>query len=344
MGYTFLPAFSLVCLIFIALTSARDFGYSPEDLLSEDRTMSLYESWLVKHNKVYDLAEEKQQRFEIFGDNLRYIDEVNQQNLSYWLGLNAFADMSHDEFKSTSLGYIPHISTQPTGTRKAFRYENVSDLPRSIDWRTKGAVTGVKNQGQCGSCWAFSVVGAVEGIHQIVTGNLVSLSEQELIDCDTVNNGCDGGAIDDGYSFIISNKGIGSESDYPYQAQRTQCDTEQLKNTVVSIDGYQDVPASNGDALLQALANQLISVGIDASGRNFQLYKGGVLSGTCGTNINHGLVAVGFGSEQGTDYIIVKNSWGIEWGEEGYIRFDSTIGGKGQCGINQMVAYPIKKQ
>ena len=149
-----------------------------------------------------------------------------------------------------------------------------------------------------------------------------------------------------------------------------------MKNTVVSIDGYQDVPASNGDALLQALANQPLSVGIDASGRNFQLYKGvrtthnrlsllltvssqeismlipsgfvfllqGVLSGTCGTNINHGLVAVGFGSEQGTDYIIVKNSWGIEWGEEGYIRFDSTIGGKGQCGINQMVAYPIKKQ
>jgi xylem cysteine proteinase len=165
MGYTFLPAFSLVCLIFIALTSARDFGYSPEDLLSEDRTMSLYESWLVKHNKVYDLAEEKQQRFEIFGDNLRYIDEVNQQNLSYWLGLNAFADMSHDEFKSTYLGNIPNISTRYVefkstyhgnipnmlrGPNKAFRYEKVSDLPKSIDWRTKGAVTGVKNQGQCG--------------------------------------------------------------------------------------------------------------------------------------------------------------------------------------------------
>lgn len=144
MGCTSLPAFSFACLILIALTSARDFGYSPEDLLSEDRTVSLYESWLAKHNKVYTLAEEKQQRYEIFRDNLIYIDEVNQQNLSYWLGLTKFADMSHDEFKSK---YLINI---PIGHDTKFRYENASDVPESIDWRTKGAVTAVKDQGECG--------------------------------------------------------------------------------------------------------------------------------------------------------------------------------------------------
>lgn len=343
MAYTFLAAFFFAFLILIALTSARDFGYSPEDLLSEERGMSLYESWLAKHNKGYKLAEEKQQRFEIFRDNLRYIDEVNQQNLSYWLDLNKFADMSHDEFKSTYLGSIPHISTQPTGHGKSFRYENVSDLPQSIDWRTEGAVTDVKDQGQCGCCWAFSAVGAVEGINQIVTGNLVSLSEQQLVDCDKpANNGCNGGVMDYAYYFIISNGGIDSESDYPYQGEETQCDNEKMDNKVVSIDNYEDVPVNNEDALLKALANQPLSVGIDGSDRFFQHYAGGVMSGYCGTKMTHAIVAVGFGSDEEKDYIIAKNSWSNQWGEDGYIRVERAIGEEGMCGINKMASYPIK--
>lgn len=217
-------------------------------------------------------------------------------------------------------------------------------VPDSIDWREKGAVVGVKDQSSCGSCWAFSAVAAVEGINQIATGNLISLSEQELVDCDTsVNEGCNGGLMDYAFEFIINNGGIDTEDDYPYKSRDGRCDSYRKNAHVVSIDGYEDVPVNDENALKKAVAKQPVSVAIEGSGRAFQLYESGIFSGSCGLDLDHGVTAVGYGSENGKDYWIVRNSWGTEWGESGYIRLARNIGlSSGKCGIAMEASYPIK--
>ncbi|XP_060667531.1 cysteine protease XCP1 [Ziziphus jujuba] len=332
--------------LFVCYAMAHDFsivGYSPEHLTSIDKLIELFESWMSKHGKTYRSIEEKLHRFEIFKDNLMHIDETNKKISSYWLGLNEFADLSHEEFKSKYLGLKPEFPRR--GPSEEFSYRDVVDLPKSVDWRKKGAVTPVKNQGSCGSCWAFSTVVAVEGINQIVTGNLTSLSEQELIDCDTsFNNGCNGGLMDYAFQFIVSNGGLHREEDYPYLMEKGTCEEKKEESNVVTISGYQDVPENQEESLLKALAHQPLSVGIEASGRDFQFYSGGVFNGHCGTELDHGVAAVGYGSSKGLDYIIVKNSWGPKWGEKGYIRMKRNTGKpEGICGINKMASFPTKK-
>ncbi|KAF8705761.1 hypothetical protein HU200_030964 [Digitaria exilis] len=326
-------------------------GYSPEDLSSHGKLMELFEQWLSRHGKAYASLEEKLRRFEVFRDNLHHIDETNRQVSSYWLGLNEFADLTHDEFKATHLGVISMPDEQQTikTTSKAFRYEQVdaSSLPKSVDWRKKGAVTGVKNQGQCGSCWAFSTVAAVEGINQIVTGNLTALSEQQLIDCATDgNHGCNGGIMDNAFSYIAHNGGLRTEEAYPYLMEEGSChhrrrseEEDDDEQVVVTISGYEDVPRNNEQALLKALAHQPVSVAIEASGRSFQFYAGGVFDGPCGTMLDHGVAAVGYDR----DSIIVKNSWGPTWGEKGYIRMRRGTGKRhGLCGINKMASHAFR--
>ncbi|XP_020219761.1 cysteine protease XCP2 [Cajanus cajan] len=177
MAFSSSKALVLVCsfFLFASLAFGRDFsivGYSSEDLKSMDKLIELFESWMSKHNKIYESIEEKLLRFEIFKDNLKHIDETNKVVSNYWLGLNEFADLSHQEFKKKYLGLKVDYSTRRESPEE-FSYKDV-ELPKSVDWRKKGAVTPVKNQGSCGSCWAFSTVAAVEGINQIVTGNLTS--------------------------------------------------------------------------------------------------------------------------------------------------------------------------
>ncbi|KAH7566988.1 hypothetical protein ACOSP7_011332 [Xanthoceras sorbifolium] len=346
-------AFSISLLAYSSF--ARDFsivGYSPDDLTSNDRLIDLFEKWMSKFEKVYESIEEKLKRFEIFQDNLLHIDETNKKVSNYWLELNEFADLSHEEFKRMYLGLkkvddddLPRRRESHDDDEEEFTYKNVVDLPKSVDWRKKGAVTPIKNQGSCGSCWAFSTVAAVEGINQIVTGNLTSLSEQELVDCDkTYNNGCNGGLMDYAFAYIVSNGGLHREEDYPYIMEEGTCDLKKEESKLVTISGYRDVPQNNEQSLLKALANQPLSVAIDASGRDFQFYSGGVFDGHCGTSLDHGVAAVGYGSERGLDYIIVKNSWGPKWGEKGYIRMKRNTGKpEGLCGINKMASYPTKK-
>ncbi|WCJ28574.1 xylem cysteine peptidase 1 [Euphorbia peplus] len=330
--------------LFVCSVVAREYsivGYSPEHLTSTEKAVELFETWMSKHGKIYNTIEEKLHRFEVFIDNLKHIDSRNKEITSYWLGLNEFADLSQEEFKNKYLG----LNTEFPRRRNAgeFSYRDV-EAPKSVDWRKKGAVTAVKNQGSCGSCWAFSTVAAVEGINQIVTGNLTSLSEQELIDCDTTfNSGCHGGLMDYAFEYIINNGGLHKENDYPYIMEEGTCDEKRGEMDIVKIDGYHDVPENDEASLVKALAHQPVSVAIEASGRDFQFYSGGVFNGHCGTELDHGVAAVGYGTSKGLDYIIVKNSWGSSWGEKGFIRMKRNTGkAEGLCGINKMASYPTK--
>ncbi|MQL84641.1 hypothetical protein Taro_017155 [Colocasia esculenta] len=355
-----LPLLLLVALMLVAAATAER---------TEEEVRLLYEGWLVRHGKVYNALGEKDRRFEVFKDNLRYIDEHNrpENNHSYTLGLTRFADLTNEEYRATYLGAKrrPARSLNRAPSDR-YRFALGEDLPEKVDWRDQGAVAAVKDQGSCGSCWAFSTVAAVEGINKIATGDLIVLSEQELVDCDTTyNEGCNGGLMDYAFEFIISNGGIDSEEDYPYKARDGQCDPNRKNAKVVSIDSYEDVPVNDEKALQKAVANQPISVAIEAGGRNFQLYTSimaelnvvelvlicsadlfiqGIFNGKCGTQLDHGVAAVGYGTEAGKDYWIVRNSWGDKWGEAGYIKMERNLAASstGKCGIAMEPSYPTK--
>jgi C1A family cysteine protease len=258
---------------------------------------------------------------------------------TYTLGHNQYSHMSFDEFKEyVHLGLdYPASETVPANILEA-PYD-LSALPASIDWSAKGAVSGVKDQGNCGSCWSFSATGALEGAYQIKYGTLVSFSEQNLVSCDTIDSACNGGLMDNAFSWTKSNGGLCTESGYPYTSgstgQKGTCTTTCTKNTNVAPKSFTDVARNSDSALMTALAQQPVSIAIQADQPAFQLYKSGVLTGTCGTNLDHGVLAVGYGTwSDGTDYYKVKNSWGTTWGMSGYILIQRGNPQRcGECGI-----------
>jgi C1A family cysteine protease len=261
---------------------------------------------------------------------------MNSEEEGFTMGMTQFSDMSLAEFKKM-LGYRPEMkkSSNP-------KYLSPNGVPDSVDWREKNAVTDVKNQGQCGSCWSFSTTGSVEGINAITTGSLVSLSEQQLVDCSTPegNQGCNGGLMDQAFTYIESNK-LETEGDYPYTGKDGSCSFDSSKG-VVGVKGYVDVPVKSTSQLLAAVAQQPVSVAIDAGSIIFQLYMGGVIKSTwCGTTLDHGVLVVGYGTENNVDYWILKNSWGPSWGEKGYFRIKrGDEGTSGICGIQLSASYP----
>ncbi|XP_022715767.1 senescence-specific cysteine protease SAG12-like [Durio zibethinus] len=313
--------------------------------LNEEDMLKRHEEWMALHCRVYTDAAEKEKRYEIFKDNVERIEAFNNGvEKGYKLGVNKFADLTNEEFCSLHTGYKRQsFESMSYSKPSTFRYGNVTSVPTVVDWREKGAVTSVKDQGTCGCCWAFSAVAAVEGIIQIKKWKLISLSEQQLVDCDIngEDEGCVGGFMDSAFQFIKSNRGLTTEANYPYQGSEGTCKKE--ATPAATITGYEDVPANNEKALLQAVANQPISVAIEGGGRYFQFYESGVFSGECDTYLDHAVTAVGYGtSSAGTKYWLVKNSWGTGWGEKGYMRLRRDVTAKqGLCGIAMEASYPI---
>jgi len=278
-------------------------------------------------------------RYTVFKQNMDKIYLANKQNHSYTLGMNAMGDMTHSEFKAAKLGYnrvdnsvLRHKNTEGPHTKVV--------PAASVDWRNKNAVTGVKDQGQCGSCWAFSTTGSTEGAHAIATGKLVGLSEQQLVDCSQAqgNQGCNGGLMDQAFQYIITNGGISSEAAYPYTAEDGTC-MSPLPPGVTTISAFTDVTSGDETALAQAVNIGPVSVAIEADQSCFQFYSGGVLNDpSCGTQLDHGVLAVGYDTLSGQDYWIVKNSWGTSWGvESGYVFIAKGIN---ECGIATENSYP----
>jgi len=302
---------------------------------------NLFGQWMVRHGKTYTSVEEQAMRQAIFNANVAKINAHNLQGESWTMAINEFADLTSQEFAIGRIGGFVPRNLRRAGGESPVK----SDLPTSVDWTTKGAVTPVKNQGQCGSCWSFSTTGSVEGAGKIFKGALNSLSEQMLMDCSTAygNQGCNGGLMDDAFQYIIANGGICSEAAYPYTAQDGTCQTSCSLVSTSAIKSFHDVTVNSDSALATAVAQQPVSVAIEADQSSFQFYSGGVMTAACGTALDHGVLAVGYGTASGVEYWKVKNSWGASWGEAGYIRLArgaSYNGGAGQCGIYSEPSYP----
>jgi cathepsin L len=302
--------------------------------------------WKSANNKKYSDAEEHVRRA-IWESNLQKVQDHNlQADLgvhSYWLGMNKYADMTISEFVKVMNGYNVTMRGERKQNRPEFTYNPKLQVPDTVDWRTQGYVTPVKDQGQCGSCWAFSSTGSLEGQHFAKTKSLVSLSEQNLVDCSQKqgNMGCNGGLMDQAFQYIKDNNGIDTEDSYPYEAVDNTCRFK-AANVGATDTGFTDIKSKDEDALKQAVATVgPISVAIDASHASFQLYKSGIYNEIfCSqTRLDHGVLAVGYGTDSNKDYWLVKNSWGEGWGDSGYIKM--TRNKRNQCGIATASSYPL---
>ena len=274
-----------------------------------------------------------------YDENIQFIKDHNSKNSSYEVGINQYVNRTYTNGTSNeSSHYIPS------------NYDNINiltneELPKEVNWVKKGAVSSVKNQLECGSCWAFSAVGAVEGEWSLEHHKLYNLSEQELVDCSSYlgNQGCNGGSMDNAFEYIIQN-GLCLNVSYPYNGSDGQCQNQTCTKKV-HIDTYYDVPPNNEKQLEKAVLKRPVSVAIQANMQSFQLYKKGIYSDPdCGDDLDHGVLVVGYGYDSSYDmkYWIIKNSWGTHWGEDGYMRMAKDINStEGQCGIAMDASYPV---
>eukprot|EP00420_Gonyaulax_spinifera_P030148 CAMPEP_0197879574 /NCGR_PEP_ID=MMETSP1439-20131203/7621_1 /TAXON_ID=66791 /ORGANISM="Gonyaulax spinifera, Strain CCMP409" /LENGTH=330 /DNA_ID=CAMNT_0043499087 /DNA_START=74 /DNA_END=1066 /DNA_ORIENTATION=- len=304
-------------------------------LVAGDHTEEMFNEFAKAFNKTYGSLEERATRLAVFAENLLHIErlkQVEEGNAKYSY-LTPFADISPDEFSKRhgfrAADWAPNVVSRPEAT----------DLPDSFDWRAKGAVNEVKNQQQCGSCWSFATVANIEGAAFVATKKLVSLSEQELVDCDkaTGDQGCSGGLPSNAFKDMIQSKiGLETEEAYPYTAKDGKCQASSSKE--VAFIGNWTAISTDEDLIAAALMQYgPLAIGINAG--PMQFYSGGISKPwkiLCNPQkLDHGVAIVGFGVESGTKYWIIRNSWGPSWGEKGYYRI---IRGTGACGVNTMVS------
>jgi C1A family cysteine protease len=289
---------------------------------------------MTKYEKSYG-PEEFFYKYGVFKTNYDFVAAHNAGNHSWEVELNKFADLTSAEFKIIYNGYRPELRRTEMKTLTDLK---VGAYPSgSLDWVSKGAVTGVKDQGQCGSCWSFSATGSMEGAIFLTHGHLTSLSEQQLVDCSGSygNKGCSGGLMDSAFKYAQAN-GLCTEGSYPYTAKDGTCKSSSCTMSANSkLTGYKDVTHTE-NALGASVDITPVSIAIEADQSGFQMYKSGVFCGTCGTNLDHGVLAVGYGTD-GSDYWKVKNSWGTGWGEAGYIRICRN---SNKCGLSNEPSYP----
>jgi len=306
---------------------------------------SEWQAYKSYHTKKYSSSEESLRRL-IWEENLKRVAlhnlEAAMGKHTYTLAMNEFADLSGEEFAKIILGSCVIPKRNSTGAA-TFLKSPFIQVPTSVDWRDKNLVTPIKDQKQCGSCWAFSTTGSLEGQHSKKTGKLVSLSEQQLVDCSGKfgNFGCMGGLMDNAFRYIKANGGIDTEASYPYEARDGHCRFKPA-DIGATVAGYTDVPEGDEAALTQAIAAVgPISVAIDASHFSFQLYHTGVYyeKRCSSTRLDHGVLAVGYGTEDGQDFYWVKNSWGVSWGQKGYIKMARER--QNNCGIATQASYPL---
>lgn len=314
-----------------------------------------FDLWLSMYDKKYAKdPKERSKRLTIFEDNARLVAAHNAvPSATFSMALNEFADLTFEEFAAFRLGFNASLKNPENMLARPFRYGSVEEdqLPAKVDWRSKGVVTSVKNQGMCGSCWSFSATGAIEGINALRTGKLVSLSEQQLVSCDRDKDyGCGGGFMDNAFEYVVKNGGLDTEDDYGYWGFGLPCQSRREHDRpAVVIDGYEDVPPNDASALKKALAHQPVSVAICASPA-LQFYESGVVSdNACCQELNHGVLAVGYAEGKATNgdappHWIIKNSWGHNWGEDGYFRLTKESSNReGACGILKASSYPTKE-
>lgn len=331
-----------VCLIIFLSLLFFDIRASP--------LHALFASFEFEYGKNYSSDAERNFRFEIFKENLDFVNAHNSNDTNtYKMAMNKFGDLTRGEFRSLLRGYDTSVMKRSGKRYSNFTGQLRGSTPLNVDWVAEKKVSSVKDQLYCGGCWAFAVADAVESRYAIRhNAPVVELSIQELIDCDHdgVNEGCIGGNLPEGYDYVIDMAGICTKHDYPFKGYEQYCKRRQCKNISGAIRDYGIVVPNNEIALKEAVAQGPVAIAIEADADAMQFYQSGILtSKKCGVNVDHAVTMVGYGQDsKGRKYWKIKNSWSDDWGEGGYMRLCRECGrnGKtGECGITVEAVFPI---